>query len=399
MRRPGMKAVGTAVTAALVGTLAVAAAAYGRPAATAGPAAAAGANAATAINCKRPTIGFLAPLTGDAASIGQETRNWARYAVLGFNNTNKTIKAQLAIGDTRLPDTAQARLAAQRLASNSRVAAVVGPAGSQEVIASAPIMSRAGLIMISGSATRTSLTQGADRLANFFRVVPNDGVQGPTIARFLRTNLSARRVMVVDDQTAYGQPLANSIAANLRAGGVTVDRESANTADVSDFSALVSKVGSDTQFVVLAWQLAAKANIFAQQLREQGKTARIFGSDGLYQPSEFKVNGSYVASFAPDIRTIAAKRALVTGFNRRYGTNWGTFGPPAYLATQVALNATKNACKDGKATRSEVNLWIRRTQIKNSILGNTLQFDARGDVRGAKFYIFNIRNGQYVTVG
>ena len=396
MRRPGTKPVGVVLATALVGALAVAAAAYGRPAATTAPNAT---GAATVISCARPTIGFLAPLTGDAASIGQETRNWARYAVQVFNARSPRVKGQLAIQDTRLPDTAQARLAAQRIASNARVAAVVGPAGSQEVIASAPIMRRAGLVMISGSATATTLTVGPRRLANFLRVVPNDGVQGPTIARYLRQPLNARRVMVVDDQSAYGQPLANSIAANLRAGGVTVDRESANTADQSDFSALVSRVGNDTQFVVLAWQLAAKANIFAQQAREQGKAARIFGTDGLYQPSEFRVNGSYVAAFAPDIRTVPASRALVAGFNRRYGTNWGTFGPPAYLATQAALTAVRNACRDGRATRAEVNLWIRRTQITPSILGGTLRFDARGDVRGAKFYIFNIRNGQYVTVG
>jgi branched-chain amino acid transport system substrate-binding protein len=396
MRRPGTKPVGAVLAIALVGSLAVAAAAYGRPAANTAPTAT---GAATVISCARPTIGFLAPLTGDAASIGQETRNWARYAVQVFNGRSPRVKGQLAIQDTRLPDTAQARLAAQRLASNSRVAAVVGPAGSQEVIASAPIMRRAGLVMISGSATRTALTIGAQRLPNFMRVVPSDAVQGPTVARYLRQSLNARRVMVVDDQTAYGQPLANAIAANLRAGNVTVDRESANTADVSDFSALVSRVGNDTQFVVLAWQLAAKANVFAQQMREQGKAARIFGTDGLYQPSEFRVNGSYISSFAPDIRGVASSRALVAGFNRRYGTNWGTFGPPAYLATQAALTAVRNACRDGRATRAEVNLWLRRTNITPSILGGSLRFDARGDVRGAKFYIFNIRNGQYVTVG
>ena len=211
MRRPGTKPVGVVLATALVGALAVAAAAYGRPAATTAPNAT---GAATVISCARPTIGFLAPLTGDAASIGQETRNWARYAVQVFNARSPRVKGQLAIQDTRLPDTAQARLAAQRLASNARVAAVVGPAGSQEVIASAPIMRRAGLVMISGSATRTALTIGPQRLANFLRVVPNDGVQGPTIARYLRQPLNARRVMVVDDQTAYGQPLANSIAAN-----------------------------------------------------------------------------------------------------------------------------------------------------------------------------------------
>ena len=80
MRRPGTKPVGAVLAVALVGSLAVAAAAYGRPAATTAPSAT---GAATAISCTRPTVGFLAPLTGDAASIGAETRNWARYAVSG----------------------------------------------------------------------------------------------------------------------------------------------------------------------------------------------------------------------------------------------------------------------------------------------------------------------------
>ena len=111
------------------------------------------------------------------------------------------------------------------------------------------------------------------------------------------------------------------------------------------------------------------------------------------------MNGSYIASFAPDIRGIRGASALVNAFNRRYGTNWGTFGPPAYLATQAALTAVRNACRDGRATRAEVNLWIRRTNITPSILGGSLRFDSRGDVRGAKFYIFTIRNGAYVTVG
>ena len=55
------------------------------------------------------------------------------------------------------------------------ILAVVGPAGSQEVLAVAPIFKQAArLPFISGSAVHRSLTNGS--IPNFFRVVPNDSV-------------------------------------------------------------------------------------------------------------------------------------------------------------------------------------------------------------------------------
>lgn len=379
---------------ALVGALAVAATAYGRPAASTAPNAAA---ASTAISCRSPQIGLMAPLTGDAASVGQEQGNWAKYAAQRFNASQKKIRARMVDGDTQL-DPAQASTVGQRFASNSAIAGIVGPAGSQEIIAVSPIFRRAGLAYVSGSATRTTLTNGSNR--GFFRVVPNDGVQGPTIARYIARTIKARKVMIVDDQTAYSVPLSNSIQANLRAANVDVDRQSVNQ-DQSDFSSIVSRIASDTRVVVLAWQLAAKAQVFGQQMREQGKTATIVGTDGLFSPSDFKINGSYVAAFAPDIRTIPASRKFVAGYNARYGKNWGTFGPPTYAAAWAMLKAIQKACADNRATRAEVLKFMRQTSIppKDNVLGGTLRFTANGDVRGAKFYMFQIRNGQYVTVG
>ena len=63
---------------------------------------------------------------------------------------------------------------------------VIGPAGSDEVQAVAPILRKAGLAFASGSATRVSLTNGSWK-GYFFRDVPNDGVQGPTAANFMFT--------------------------------------------------------------------------------------------------------------------------------------------------------------------------------------------------------------------
>ena len=354
--------------------------------------------------CRRPTIGVLAPVTGPAASIGREQLNWAKYAVANFNRAdeNQGQRVRIIQGDTQLPKTSAAVAAANRVASNRAVLGVVGPAGSQEVLAVAPRMRRAGLAFVSGSATRTDLTNG--KLRGFFRVVPNDSKQGPTIARYIAFVLKPTAVWVIDDQSDYSRPLAASITANLRANKLTVTRESVNQEE-TDFSALVSRIQSGGRVVVvLPWQIAANAQIFGQQLREQGKNATIFGSDGLFAPSDFKINGSYVASFAPDIRAIERSRKFVTGYFKMFGSKapFGTFGPPTYVATQVLLNAISQSCTsgraDGKVSRAEVLKFTRQTLIRQSMLGNNISFTRNGDVRGASFYIFRVEGGQYKLV-
>ena len=43
------------------------------------------------------------------------------------------------------------------------------------------------------------------------RVVPNDGVQGPTVANYISGKLKAKRVYIVDDQETYSQGLADGV--------------------------------------------------------------------------------------------------------------------------------------------------------------------------------------------
>jgi branched-chain amino acid transport system substrate-binding protein len=344
-------------------------------------------------SCATPTIGLMAPITGPAATIGREIRNWVRFSVSEYNRKTGS-RFRLIETDTQL-DPAQASTRATQLASNRAVLGVVGPAGSQEVIASAPIYRRARMPFVSGSATRTTLTNGS--IPTFSRVVPNDSVQGPTTARFIVNNLEADSIVIIDDQTAYSVPLANSVQANARANDVEVRRESVNQ-NVTDFSALVATIGDDVDVVYLPWQIAANAQLFAQQMREQGKSAQLVGSDGLYS-ADFTANGAFVFSFAPDIRNIQSSRAIVRAYNRRYGTNWGTFGPPAYLAAEMIMRGILAACADETVTRAEAARQIRRVRIPRSILGSLAAFSPKGDPLPAKFYRFQVRNGKFVLVG
>jgi branched-chain amino acid transport system substrate-binding protein len=351
-------------------------------------------------SCKNPTIAVMYPLTGDVAFIGQEQLKWSQYAVSLYNSSKAGQAAgrrfRLLQGDSQL-NPAVAATVGQRFASNAAVLGIAGPSGSQEVVATGGIFRRSGLVSVSPSATATDLSNG--RFPTFFRVVPNDSKQAPTDARFMVNTLKAKDVHIVDDQTAYSVPFANAVQANLRARKVKVTRDSVSQ-QTADFSSIVSKIASSTKIVFLPWQEAASAQTFANQMREKGKRATVFGGDGLYSPTQFTAEGAYVSAFAPDIRGVRSSRALVSGYVKRYDNKFGTFGPPSFLAAQVLINAVNNACKnDGKATRREVLSWTKKTSITPSILGGTLRFTAKGDPLGAKFYIFKIVRGKYTLVG
>jgi branched-chain amino acid transport system substrate-binding protein len=301
-------------------------------------------------------------------------------------------------GDTQL-DPAKASVVAQSMASNSSIVGIIGPAGSQEVTATAPILKKAGLAFISGSATNVSLTDGKLR-GYFSRVVPNDSVQAPTAANYMIQHLGAKKgttVMIVDDQESYSTGLADIAGNVLKKAGVTVDRESVSQ-KTTDFSSLVAKVGGSTKVVFLPFQLSSQAQLFAQQLKSQGKSAVAFGSDGTFDSKKFNVSGSYVSFFAPDVTTIAKNKAIVAAYNKAYPGGTSPFGAPNYVAAQLYATAATVACKDGKITRTELRQAVAKTKLASTILGGPMSFTANGDVSGARFFVFKIADGKYTTV-
>jgi branched-chain amino acid transport system substrate-binding protein len=391
------RATAVAALLALGAALAVVAAAYATPNSTASPSTQASSNAAL-IKCgKTRTLGMSAPLTGDAASLGTQQARWADFFVSRYNQTHKKTKLRLVKGDGQLPNTAQAIKVAEQFASNSSILGVVGPAGSQEVVASTAPLKGAGLAFVTGSATRTSLTDGS-RSGYFFRTVPNDDQQGARVAAYISNTLKRQRVFIIDDEETYSQGLADQVEQVLKAkSGYTVTRDHVSQT-VSDFSSLIVRIPANTQLVYIPWQLAPKAQIFAQQLRSAGKSALVFGSDGLFAPGTFTFAGAYVSAFPVDL---ASKS--VTAYTKAHGGKSELFGLPSYVATQVLAGAVDKACANGSATRAEVRKFVAQTNIpkKDSLLGFPVRFRSNGEMRApANFGIFKIgASGKYARVG
>jgi branched-chain amino acid transport system substrate-binding protein len=345
---------------------------------------------------KTRSLGLLAPITGPAASLGAEQRRWFRYYIIRYNATHKKTKFKSVEGDTILAGpggTAEAVKAAQTVASNSSVLAVVGPAGSNEVIATTPTIKNAGLGFVSGSATRTTLTTDGQRKGYFFRTVPPDSVQGAAVAKFIAVTKKWKRVYIIDDQEAYSTGLADFVQARLRAAGVTVGRDGVSQQQ-SDFSSLIAKIPRNTQLVYLPWQVADKAKAFADQMRAAGKSnIGLMGSDGLFDPAFAAVRNAY-DSFFP----INPRDKTILAYTRSHGGHGEYFGAPSYVAAQVIGAAIDRACKNGTASRAEVRAQIRRTRIGKSLLGIGVRFNANGDIRGGQFGIYQSNGTEFKPI-
>ena len=342
--------------------------------------------------CKSAGIGFASVLSGPAASLGIDQEHWARVFILYWNSNKpivglpknfKRTKIRIrAVGDSQLNPQVAATIAGQML-SNKQVLALLGFVGSNETLGGGPVLDRGGMAYISSSVTRDDVAQ---KLKNFYRVVPNNLAQAKLAVSYLLSKgaiKSGQQAMVVDDAEAYAANQADDTQKLLEAGGLKVDRESqpASTGTATaNFSALANKAVAIRADVVFSpTQVASDAQLFAQQLKSAGYKGIFVSADGAFDPSNFTFPGAYLTYFGADVNKVPVAKPYLDTFTKLYGKTLG-FGPPTFTALEMLAIAISNSCADGKTSRAEIVKTLPKVKISNSILGNPIAFDNEGDV-------------------
>jgi ABC-type branched-subunit amino acid transport system substrate-binding protein len=376
----------------------------------------AAASATASVKCgTKVTIGVAYPETGPASTLGAPQWDWAKFAQKTWNKSHK-LHIALLQGDTQLAgNNPQAVQVAHAFASNGKILAVTGPAGSQEVEDSISAYKAGGLGVVSGSATRVALTRAsvnppASRetpKGYFFRTVPNDGQQGDNVATFIHKVLKKTNVRIIDDEEAYSQGLSAQVTADLQKVGVTVTHDHISQQN-PDYNSVIAAIPGSTQLVYIPWQVPAMAQQFFTQLRANGDKQIVMGSDGTDDPSTFKGAGSYVSGFP-----VQTSAPALSAFKKSHSGNPETFGLPTYTSVMVNANALNMACKagHGKTTRAAVRKDVPKVKLSKavSLLGfpvvflnkNHAKYQGPGDMGGtAAFGIYKIlKNGSYSRVG
>jgi len=346
---------------------------------------------------KTYTIGYQGPLSGGEASTGIDEQNAVKYAIKLFEAKNKNIKIKLVSIDDQ-GDPAVAGTVAPGVASNKNVLGVVGPAYSGATIASLPYYKSVNMALISPSATRVSLTDPTSPDFGgpiFHRVVGKDDLQGPALAKYATAGVSNAKVFVFDDQSAYAVPLRGFVEAGLKkvAGATLVGGDSVpNT--TTDFSPTIAKIKTSGATVVIYTGYYSQAAVFIKQLRDSGSKAVFAGGDGVFNQEFPKLAGAAAeGSKVTGVGGLAGvDPKLEADFKKKMGVSSGVYSVESFDAANILLSGIKA----GKTTRTSMLAYVKAYSGK-SISGNTIKFNANGDISYGLFAGFTTKNGVLVN--
>lgn len=336
-------------------------------------------------------IGSLMPLTGDVATLGVPAAQGARLAVQEINDAGGVDGKRLVLveGDTQFPKTQEAVSEFQRLAGEG-VQYIVGALASDSTAAVKERSNEAGVVLVSPSSTRPSLT-GPDH-GHFFRVIANDSVQGPQAARLLYEDLGQDSTVVMFQQTGYAEGLKDTfVPAFEELGGTINGAPIAWTNDEATFDSKAAEAAArNPQFVWMSGQAPEIGNLI-HALRNQGYDGQILASEAIEGEQIFDIEGDDMdgvlfTKAAPDVNS-ERYQAFEDAYRADYDdASPGPFDAFAYDAVYVGVAAIQAVGNDGDAIRD----WMESNSVSGRVTTDTIAFNSNGDVTTGGYTLWEI---------
>lgn len=348
-------------------------------------------------------VGNAGAFTGDAAAPCMEIFNSAQIAVDEWNARGgiQGVQIKHIMGDDAM-DPAQGVNVAHKFVADDLMFGVVGPPMSHIAQATLKIYGTADMATITTAASKPDLTEQG--YTHFFRVNARNDAHGWNSALFIKKNLKAKRVAVLNEKTAYCVNMSKETIAGLNKLGITNIMHETIVAGAKDYSAVLTKVKAykpDVLFFVAT--TAPDQAIGVRQTKELGINTIFFGTEGARDKKDFiaaaegAAEGAYVYHFAPDIYAIPAAEKYVKKYEGTYDALSG-FGPPSYEAMNILLTAIDQAASDGDISRKEVVDKIHQIKGFNGILGFPVTFDKKGDLEGGATYFFQVSGTDFKQI-
>ena len=302
-------------------------------------------------------------------------------------------------------------------ADAGNIVGVIGTACSAAAVEASPILSGAGLVMISPSNTSPALTSDLagnpnfDHFPGYYRVSNNDLYQPTTVARFAYEELGLRVMATVDDGDPYTMGLANAFTTAFEELGgrvIAQVRIEQGQTDMQDTLAEIVQAYKDDD------QLHAPQGAFFPLFTEEGipftvqlrahpdfaDTTLIAGA-ALLVPSFLALSeslGAYIAGPSPlDTSNVneATRKTYADAlqdYQAQHGAPTTPYWAHTYDAVTLLLSAIESVAEDVSGTLNVDRALLRRaltdTENFGGLLG-TLSCDDFGDCGTGEVSIFH----------
>ena len=331
--------------------------------------------------CPPVSIAMAGALNGPDAALGINIKNGVQLAVDKHNAANPGCQVQLKTFDTE-GDPQKATAIAPQIVDDAFTIGLVGPAFSGETKATGSVFDQAGLVAATASATNVTLSEQGWK--TFFRGLANDGVQGPSVANYLKNTIGDKKVCVVDDSTDYGTGLAQAVRETLGPVAVSDCNISVKKGD-KDFSAAVTQVKGQSPDSVFYSGYYSEAAPFVQQLRDGGYTGKFVSADGTKDPEFVKQAGQASKDAILSCPCGPATGSFADEYTKKFSQPPGTYSTEGYDLGTILLKGIDS----GAVTRPALLDYVKKYDGQG--VARKYQWTDKGELTTTLIWIYKVQ--------
>ncbi|MCC7006265.1 MAG: branched-chain amino acid ABC transporter substrate-binding protein [Ottowia sp.] len=344
-------------------------------------------------------IGFSVPLSGAQATNGKDMQKGVTLAIETFNASKpiiggKEIKLVLLTEDDQA-DAHQGMQIAQKLIDRG-IKGMLGPLNSNVSMPTSLIYDRAG---IPQSATATAPAYTRQGFKTTFRMLTSDVHQGQRLGNFAAQNLGLKKLVIIDDRSAYGQGLADEFEQAAKAAGAEVVRREFTNHKAHDFKLMLTNIKRLKPQGIFYGGEVLQAGVLVKQMRELGIKATLLGGDALKMNTLFEIAGDAAHGVIVSVGGKPLEQmpgGLV--FNQRHKARFGmpveVYAPYAYDGAMAMFMAMKKA--DSVEPKKYLP-YLAATKMAG-VTTHTLAYDEYGDLRDQSTSIYKAADGAWELI-
>ena len=359
-------------------------------------------------------IRSLNAITGDVAFFGLPIERAVVLAVEDYGQIHGfDVDLGTTLDDLCSNDGGQA--AAQTVVADEDVIGVVGTSCSGAAVAAAPLVTKAGMVMISGGNTSPALTSdlagnaGPNYSEGYYRTAHNDLFQGAAMAKFVFTELGLTTAAAIHDGDPYTQGLAQAFADAFEAEGGTVTGFSAVNKEDTDMVPVLTEVAAGSPAALFFPIFQPAGDFIADQAPGVSglENTVLLAADGLLNTNYLglpQTAGMYFSGpdqrFGDNVNESTGKSAVdfLAAYEADYGERPAApFWAHGYDATTLLLDAIAAASYvDGDTLmidRQGVRDFLNSVEGYSGLIG-TINCDNFGDCGSSRITIIQNIGGE-----
>ena len=315
-------------------------------------------------------VGGVLEMTGGSASFGISSKNGIDLALKKINEKGVLggKKLSLVVADTK-SEASEATNAMQKVISQDKVVAVIGPNQSSAVIAAGAINNGSKVVDITPMGTNPDVTVDpkTKKVKPYsFRTCFIDPFQGTVMASFASNELKVKKAAIYIDNTSdYAKGLAQFFKENFIKNGGQVVIEEAYLQKDTDFKSTLTKIKAAQPDFIYIPGYYQEVGLIVKQAREMGITVPMAGGDGWDSAKLPEIAGKaalentfFSSLYSPD-DTSDLNKEFVAEYKKAYNTNPDVFAALAYDSTLLVAKAIEDVGSADPAKIAEAMAKIK----------------------------------------